>query len=99
MEQKPVWVNEARCKACSLCVAVCPSGALAMRADPRNTLGAMVKVIAPESCVGCGECELSCPDFAISVADRKTFGFAKLNDTLRQAAAAIRANNFYEARQ
>jgi 2-oxoglutarate ferredoxin oxidoreductase subunit delta len=67
-----------------------------MRIEPKSTLGAMVKVIAADFCVGCGECELACPDFAISVADRKEFNFAKLNDAMRQAAEAIKNNNFYE---
>ena len=28
-----VWVDEARCKACNICVSYCPSGTLAMRED------------------------------------------------------------------
>jgi 2-oxoglutarate ferredoxin oxidoreductase subunit delta len=55
----------------------------------------MVCVLAAEDCVGCGECELACPDFAIYVADRKEFKFAKLNDLLRANAEAIKANGYY----
>ena len=91
-----VWVDENRCKACDICVSVCPAGTLAMEYDTSSTLGAMVKVIAPESCIGCGECELSCPDFAISVADKKSdgFKFAKLTDESKARSEAIKANNY-----
>ena len=43
----PVWVDESRCKACDVCVSVCPSGVLAMRPEPTSTLGAMIKIVAP----------------------------------------------------
>ena len=90
----PVWVDETRCKACDLCVSVCPSGVLAMRPEPTSTLGAMVQIIAPSSCIGCNDCELSCPDFAIYVADKKEFKFAKLTDEAKQRSEAIKKNNY-----
>ncbi len=90
----PVWVNTDRCKACDICVDACPAGVLSMQAEPTSTLGAMISVIAPESCIGCNECELTCPDFAIYVADRKEFKFAKLNDSSKARQEAI-ANNKY----
>ena len=77
-ENTPVWLDESRCKACDICVSVCPAGVLAMRLEPTSTLGAMVEIIAPQSCIGCNECELSCPDFAIYVADKSEFKFAKM---------------------
>ncbi len=66
----PVWVDETRCKACDVCVSVCPAGVLAMKPEPTSTLGAMVTIVSSESCIGCNDCELSCPDFAIYVADK-----------------------------
>ena len=90
----PVWVDETRCKACDVCVSVCPSGVLAMRPEPTSTLGAMVQIIAPSSCIGCNDCELSCPDFAIYVADKKEFKFAKLTDEAKQRSEAIKKNNY-----
>lgn len=54
----------------------------------------MVEVLHPESCIGCQECELHCPDFAIAVADRKEFKFAKLTDEAKQRAEAIKANGY-----
>ena len=90
----PVWVDESRCKACDVCVSVCPSGTLAMRPEPKSTLGAMVSIIASESCIGCNDCELSCPDFAIYVADKKEFKFAKLTEEAKQRSEAIKKNNY-----
>ncbi|SFV51882.1 2-oxoglutarate oxidoreductase, delta subunit, putative [hydrothermal vent metagenome] len=54
----------------------------------------MISVVAPESCIGCNECELSCPDFAIYVADKKEFKFAKLSDESKARQEAI-VNNGY----
>ena len=93
-EKTQVWVNEARCKACDICVSRCPSGVLAMKLDQHKVLGKIVKVIHPESCIGCLECELHCPDFAITVADRKTFKFAKSNKEAQNRAEKIKANRF-----
>jgi 2-oxoglutarate ferredoxin oxidoreductase subunit delta len=93
-ENTPVWVDESRCKACDICVAVCPAGVLAMRPEPTSTLGAMVEIIEPDSCIGCNDCELNCPDFAIYVADKKEYKFAKLTDEAKERAAAIIENNY-----
>ncbi len=89
-----VWVDESRCKACDICVAVCPAGVLSMRAEPSSTLGAMLEVVFPEDCIGCYECELSCPDFAIHVADKKEFKFAKLTKEAKAREEAIIANGY-----
>ncbi len=93
-ENTPVWVDEARCKACDICVSVCPAGVLGMRLEPHSTLGAMISIVAPESCIGCNDCELSCPDFAIYVADKSEYKFAKLSDEAKQRAQAIKDNNY-----
>ena len=90
----PVWVDESRCKACDVCVSVCPAGVLAMRPEPTSTLGAMISIDHPEACIGCNECELTCPDFAIYVADKKEYKFAKLTDEAIDRQARIVANNF-----
>jgi len=72
----PVWVDEAKCKSCELCVEFCPTGVLEMVPDPHR----MVKVSHPEYCIGCKECELECPDFCIFVAERDEYPFKKLNE-------------------
>jgi 2-oxoglutarate ferredoxin oxidoreductase subunit delta len=89
-----VWVDTVRCKACDKCVDVCPAGVLAMVAEPTSTLGAMISVEVPDACIGCNECELICPDFAIFVADRKEFKFAKLSATAKERAEAIKSNKY-----
>ncbi|BBG65553.1 2-oxoglutarate oxidoreductase, delta subunit, putative [Hydrogenimonas sp.] len=93
-ENTPVWTDESRCKACDICVSVCPAGVLAMRYEPHSVLGAMITVEEPELCIGCNDCELSCPDFAIFVADRKEYKFAKLTDAAKERAEAIKKNNY-----
>lgn len=93
-ENTPVWVDTKRCKACDICVDVCPAGVLAMQAEPSSTLGAMVTIVAQEACIGCNECELNCPDFAIYVAEKSEYKFAKLTDASKQRAEAIVNNNY-----
>ncbi len=93
-ENTPVWVDTARCKACDICVDACPAGVLSMQQEPTSTLGAMISVIAPDSCIGCNECELTCPDFAIYVADKKEFKFAKLSKDAKARQEAIANNGF-----
>lgn len=93
-ENTPVWVDESRCKACDICVSVCPAGVLSMRLEPTSTLGAMIEIVASESCIGCNDCELNCPDFAIFVADKSEFKFAKLSDQAKERQEAIKKNNY-----
>jgi len=60
-EEPKIDIYRAWCKACGICVAFCPTGALA-----KDEVGyPFVKDIA--KCVRCGWCEIRCPDFAITV--------------------------------
>lgn len=93
-ENTPVWVDEVRCKACDICVSRCPSGAIAMILDPHKVQGKIVKVINPQNCIGCFECELHCPDFAIFVADRKQYKFSGLTKESKLLASKIKENNY-----
>jgi 2-oxoglutarate ferredoxin oxidoreductase subunit delta len=96
---QPVWVNTSNCKACDICVSVCPSGVLGMKYEKTSTLGAMISIDHPEACIGCNECELTCPDFAIYVADKKDYKFAKLTDESKARQAAIVANHYMSLEQ
>ena len=50
------------CKACSICVKLCPEGVF-------DTDDQLLPVVArPDDCTACLLCELHCPDFAIEVA-------------------------------
>lgn len=88
-----VWVDESRCKACDICVSYCPAGVLNMKEDIHAIQGMMIEVSHPEACIGCRDCELHCPDFAIYVAE-KGFKFAKLSPEAKERAVAIKANHF-----
>lgn len=90
----PVWVNVSRCKACDICVSMCPAGVLGMVPAPNSTLGSMIEVVEPEACIGCKDCELHCPDFAIYVADRSEYKFAKLSESAKERAEAVKNNKF-----
>ena len=53
------------CKACGICMAFCPQEII--KADKNGK----PEIIDTDSCVGCRFCEIHCPDFAITVSDRK----------------------------
>ena len=60
-EEPKIDIYKAWCKGCGICVAFCPTGALA-----KDEAGyPYVKDI--KKCINCGWCEIRCPDFAITV--------------------------------
>jgi 2-oxoglutarate ferredoxin oxidoreductase subunit delta len=56
----PAW-----CKSCGICSAFCPKNVIGV-----NEMGAPV-IERPDDCIGCRFCELHCPDFAITIKERK----------------------------
>ena len=53
------------CKACGICMAFCPQQIILAREDGKPSIQ------DADKCVGCRFCELHCPDFAITVDERK----------------------------
>jgi Pyruvate/2-oxoacid:ferredoxin oxidoreductase delta subunit len=52
-----MWVDVARCTGCGLCVAVCPTGAMALVGDKAR--------VDEAACIGCGACADECARGAI----------------------------------
>ncbi len=61
-----VNIFRAWCKNCGICVAFCPRKCIEQDQD------GISRVTHPELCIGCGWCEIHCPDFAISVRPKKS---------------------------
>jgi 2-oxoglutarate ferredoxin oxidoreductase subunit delta len=60
-----------------------------------STQGKTIEVIEPDSCIGCRDCELHCPDFAIFVTERSSeVKFAKLTEESKARALAVKNNKF-----
>ncbi|HKJ84973.1 MAG TPA: 4Fe-4S dicluster domain-containing protein [Spirochaetia bacterium] len=49
------------CKGCTICVAFCPKTVLELD-EARKAVFAR-----PDDCVWCGDCEIRCPDLAITI--------------------------------
>lgn len=64
MANNTVSINLKWCKKCGLCAHYCPKGVFEL--DKFGT----PSVKAEEQCIGCMQCEIRCPDFAITV-DKK----------------------------
>lgn len=61
-----------RCKACELCISVCPKQILEIETDLYNKKGyhpARVQPGKEDECIGCTSCATICPDSVISVFD------------------------------
>ena len=83
-EEPRIDIYRAWCKACGICVAFCPTGALAKE----ETGYPYVKDIG--KCNQCGWCEIRCPDFAITVEqkDKKKEGKGEESESEERSIAA-----------
>jgi 2-oxoglutarate ferredoxin oxidoreductase subunit delta len=62
-----VFIISERCKGCAICIEVCQARVLE-RSTEANSDGYYVPLVKdPGACLGCGLCEMLCPDFAIRV--------------------------------
>ena len=64
MGDSPVVLEIDLCKACGICIEICPD-----KVFDRDKLGYPV-LARPEECSQCLLCELHCPDFALEVKRR-----------------------------
>ncbi|MBC8322919.1 MAG: ferredoxin family protein [Candidatus Marinimicrobia bacterium] len=61
-----VIINKQYCKGCELCVYECPQDSLKM-SSKLNTKGYHYALLAEDTCTGCINCALVCPDACITV--------------------------------
>ncbi|HOO97170.1 MAG TPA: 4Fe-4S binding protein [Caldisericia bacterium] len=62
-----IEVNDERCKACGLCVEVCPKKILKLSNKINSKGYHPVECTDMDSCIACTSCALICPDVAITV--------------------------------
>ncbi|MGM0420769.1 MAG: 4Fe-4S dicluster domain-containing protein [Bacillota bacterium] len=54
---RPDW-----CKVCGICIEVCPVEVLELGQN-------RIQIAELDNCIGCENCELSCPDYVLKVVD------------------------------
>jgi ferredoxin len=73
-----------RCSGCALCVSLCPTEAVELRAGK-------AMIVRPEACTFCDVCESYCPEGAIGRPFRVVFGPpSEPHETTRPAATKSR---------
>lgn len=60
-KMKEIHINRKRCKACSICIDLCPQKVYGKEADGKPV------VVNIDKCTVCRLCEFRCPDFAIKI--------------------------------
>ena len=67
-----VVLDEDRCKACGLCVVVCPKHILELAENRFNAKGyAPIEVTDMDKCTACRHCAVVCPDVVFTIYRRK----------------------------
>ncbi len=69
MAKGTIFINQERCKGCTLCTTVCPQEVIRMTHDRLNARGYHpAELVDPEDrCTGCAICAVICPDVCITV--------------------------------
>jgi 2-oxoglutarate ferredoxin oxidoreductase subunit delta len=62
-----IEIDFERCKACELCVPVCPTGCIGMGTGINRQGYASAVFERPDDCTGCAICAETCPDACILV--------------------------------
>lgn len=62
-----IEINHDWCKSCYICIELCPKDVYSKseKVSPKGTR--LIEIKNLEACTGCMQCELLCPDLAISV--------------------------------
>ncbi len=61
-----IKTNTRFCKGCGICVEFCPKKVLELDEMQK------IRVANAAACIACGQCELRCPDYAISLVSGKS---------------------------
>jgi len=62
-----IEINQSWCKGCYICIELCPKGVYG-KGDQVSAKGTQpVEIKNLEACTGCEQCELLCPDLAITI--------------------------------
>lgn len=62
-----IVLDEAKCKACYLCINECPKKLLRVGSKTNNLGDHLVEFYDPNNeCIGCAMCATRCPDLAIT---------------------------------
>ncbi|MHC1720733.1 MAG: ferredoxin family protein [Clostridiaceae bacterium] len=62
-----VYVDKELCKNCHICSHICPKGVFGTSTEVNRKGYNFAVAQKEEECVGCRQCEKTCPDFAIYV--------------------------------
>ncbi|MCD4814421.1 4Fe-4S dicluster domain-containing protein [bacterium] len=60
-------IDPDRCKACEMCIAVCPKKIIRFSEKINKTGFRVVACVDEDSCTGCQACALVCPEVAIEI--------------------------------
>lgn len=62
-----IIINEQFCKACGLCVEVCPQHSLSLAPHINKRGFHPASTCDADNCTGCAQCALMCPDMCIKI--------------------------------